>query len=59
MLVLFSNWLFPSLTNLFLHCTGVHFFWIPLYTEDQLRHPAVWTVLLDSWTSIGTQPLLD
>jgi hypothetical protein len=28
------------------------FFRIPVYTEDQLRHPASWTErLLDSWTS--------
>lgn len=23
---------------------------IPVYTEDQLRHPASWTEELDSWT---------
>lgn len=42
--------------------TGVraYVFGILMHTEDQLRHPALWTEkLLDSWTFHHSLPLLD
>lgn len=27
-----------------------YFFWVPVYAKDQVRQPALWTKLLDSWT---------
>lgn len=39
---------------------GAHFFGILAYTEDKLRHPISQAEeLLNFWTSIDRQPLLD